>query len=155
MVYTAYESVIKFIQVLDVSSVETIEIEYVDVDMEVVKGIYSLTFSGRKYIGDEIRWDEEGCDKFKIYNNGINIDNDSDTEEEEEEDEGNTKDYMSCCVNLHLNGQFGCDLCGDVLVADKDNTEMLRDWLDKNNKYSYKLHRRWIDNKKQEEEEDE
>jgi len=87
MVYTAYGSVIKFIKILDVSSVERIEIEYEDADMENVKGIYSLTFYNRKYIGDEIRWDEEGCDKFKIYNKGINIDNDSDTEEEEEEED--------------------------------------------------------------------
>jgi len=86
MVYTAYGSVIKFIKILDVSSVERIEIEYEDADMENVKGIYSLTFYNRKYIGDEIRWDEEGCDKFKIYNKGTNIDNDSDTEDEEESD---------------------------------------------------------------------
>jgi len=87
MVYTAYGSVIKFIQVLDVSSVERIEIEYEDANMENIKGIYSLTFCSRKYIGDEIRWDEEGCENFKIYNNGINIDNDSDTEDDDEEDE--------------------------------------------------------------------
>jgi hypothetical protein len=87
MVYYAYGSVIKFIKVLDVSSVERIEIEYEDADMENIKGIYSLTCSSREYIGDEIRWDEEGCDTFKIYNNGRNINNDSDTEEEEEEEE--------------------------------------------------------------------
>jgi hypothetical protein len=85
MVYTAYGSVIKFIKILDVSSVERIEIEYEDADMENVKGIYSLTFYNREYIGDEIRWDEEGCDTFKIYNKGTNIDNDSDTEDDEEE----------------------------------------------------------------------
>jgi len=87
MVYTAYGSVIKFIKILDVSSVERIEIEYEDADMENVKGIYSLTFYNREYIGDEIRWDEEGEDKFKIYNKGINIDNDSDTEDEEEDED--------------------------------------------------------------------
>lgn len=85
MVYTAYGSVRKYIQMLDVSSVERIEIEYVDANMEDVKGIYSLTFYGREYIGDEIRWDEEGDDSFKIYDKGRNIHNDSDTEEEEEE----------------------------------------------------------------------
>jgi hypothetical protein len=92
MVYTAYGSVIKFIRVLDVSSVERIEIEYKDATMEIVKGIYSLTFYTREYIGDEIRWDEEGCDKFKIYDNGRNIHNDSDTEEEEEEEEEEDED---------------------------------------------------------------
>jgi hypothetical protein len=87
MVYYAYGSVIKFIKVLDVSSVERIEIEYEDADMDDIKGIYSLTSSGREYIGDDIVWDDEGCDTFKIYDNGINIHNDSDTEEEEEEGE--------------------------------------------------------------------
>ena len=163
MVYTAYGSVRKYIQVINVSSNEDIEIEYVDANMEDVKGIYSLTSSGREYIGDEIRYLEDD-DEFKIYNQGINIHNDSDTEEdsdsdteeeedEEEEDEGNTEAYMSCCVNLHYQGQFGCDLCCDK--KDKDNTEMLKEWLDKNNKYSYKLHKKWLDNKKKEEEEEE
>lgn len=87
MVYTAYGSVIKFIRIFDVSSVERIEIEYEDADMENIKGIYSLTFGSREYIGDEIIWDEEGEDKFKIYDNGRNIHNDSDTEDEEEEEE--------------------------------------------------------------------
>jgi len=85
MVYTAYGSVIKFIKILDVSSVERIEIEYEDADMENVKGIYSLTFYNREYIGDEIRYGDD--DKFKIYNKGINIDNDSDTEDEEEDED--------------------------------------------------------------------
>jgi hypothetical protein len=86
MVYYAYGSAIKFIQVLNVSSVENIEIEYKDADMDAIKGVYSITLGGREYIGDEIRWDEEGSDNFKIYNNGRNIHNDSDTEEDEEDD---------------------------------------------------------------------
>ena len=85
MVYTACGSVIKFIKVIDVSSVERIEIEYVDANMndDNIYGIYSLTSSGREYIGDEIRYGDD-CDSFKIYDKGINIHNDSDTEEEEE-----------------------------------------------------------------------
>lgn len=83
MVYYAYGSATKFIQVLNVSSVENIEIEYEDADMDAIKGIYSITLGGKEYIGDEIRWDEEGCDNFKIYDNGRNIHNDTDTEEEE------------------------------------------------------------------------
>ena len=71
---------------------------------------------------------------------------DEDTEEEEEEDEGNTEDYMCCCVNLHLGGQYGCDLCCDL--KDKDNPEMMKEWLDKNNNYHYKLHKKWLDDNK-------
>ena len=100
MVYTAYGSVIRFIKVLDVSSVETIEIEYVNANMEDdnIYGIYSVTSSGRECIGDEIRWDEEGGDSFKIYYKGRNIHNDSDTEEEEEEEEDAIKEEITTII---------------------------------------------------------
>jgi hypothetical protein len=95
MVYTAYGSVIKYIQIIDVSSVETIEIEHKDADLENIEGIYSVKFGRRKYIGDEIRWDEEGCDNFKIYDNGRNIHNDSDTEEDSDEEEEEEEEVES------------------------------------------------------------
>jgi hypothetical protein len=102
MVYTAYGSVIKYIRILDVSSVERIEIEYEDADMENVKGIYSLTFYNREYIGDEIRWDEEGFE-FKIYDKGRNIHNDSDTEEEEEDEEEEEEGICEECEKPTVN----------------------------------------------------
>lgn len=92
MSYTAYDCSIKFIKQIDVSSNETIEIEFKDADMEIVKAVWSITYSipagtRRSWIGDDIEWDEEGCDKFKVLDGGVNILCESDTEEEEDEEE--------------------------------------------------------------------
>lgn len=75
---------------------------------------------------------------------------DDDTEDEDEDDD--SEDYNNCCPDLHYGGQFGCDLCSDV--KDKDNPEMMKEWLDKNNHYHYKLHKKWLDENKKTKEED-
>ena len=84
---------------------------------------------------------------------GMVAEDDTEDEEEEEDEEQEEEDLNNACVNCHLGGAYGCDLCCDK--EDKNNPEMLKEWLDKNNKYSYKLHRKWLDNKKKEEEEEE
>ena len=61
------------------------------------------------------------------------------------------------CPNLHWGGQYGCDLCGCDLcfngcdlysnVKDIDNNNMRKEWLNKCNKYCYKLHKKWLEEK--------
>ena len=92
MTFTAYGCTIKFIRQIDVSSNETIEIEYRDADMCDVKAVYSITYSipagtRRSKIGDDIEWDEDEPDTFKVLDGGVNIHYESDTEEEEDEEE--------------------------------------------------------------------
>ena len=89
MSYTAYGCVTKFIKQIDVSSNETIEIEFKDADMCDVKAVYSITHgvSGyTRWIGDEIDWGDEP-DKFKVLNGGVNILCESDDEEEDDSDD--------------------------------------------------------------------
>lgn len=72
---------------------------------------------------------------------GNNYQSTDDEEEEEEDDCGSDDDTDYMCPNLHWGGQYGCDLCSDL--KDSKNPEMLPEWLDKHNKYSYKLHKKW------------
>lgn len=58
--------------------------------------------------------------------------------EEEEEDD----DWEHLCPNLHWGGMYGCDLCGGM--------EMKKEWLNKCNKYCYKLHKKWLEEKSDE-----
>ena len=69
-------------------------------------------------------------------------------DEEDEEDSDDDEDWKYLCPNLHWGGQYGCDLCCHPRVKDIDNQEMEKEWLNKNNKYCYKLHKKWIQNKK-------
>ena len=90
MTFTAYGCNIKFIKQIDVSSNETIEIEYHDADMCDVKAVYSITYSipastRRSKIGTDIEWDEDEPDNFRVLDGGVNIHYESDNEEEEEE----------------------------------------------------------------------
>ena len=92
MTFTAYGCTIKFIKQIDVSSNETIEIEYEDADMCEIKAVYSITYSipagtRRIWIGDDIEQDEDEPDNFKVLNGGENIHYESDTEEEEDEED--------------------------------------------------------------------
>ena len=92
MTFTAYGCNIKFIKQIDVSSNETIEIEYHDADMCDVKAVYSITYSiptgtRRSKIGTDIEWDEDEPDNFRVLDGGVNIHYESDNEEEEEEEE--------------------------------------------------------------------
>lgn len=48
--------------------------------------------------------------------------------------------YM--CDKKHLGGCYGCDLCV-MGCADKDNSNMEREWLNADGKYCYKLHHQW------------
>ena len=87
MTFTAYGCSIKFIKQIDVSSNETIEIEFHDADMCDIKAVYSITLKGRIWIGDDIEQDEDEPDNFKVLDGGVNIHCESDTEEEEDEEE--------------------------------------------------------------------
>ena len=92
MEYTAYGFTIKFIKEIDVSSNETIEIEYHDADMCDVIAVYSITYSitagtQRTKIGNNIEWDEDSPDNFRVLNEREYIPYESDTEEEEDEEE--------------------------------------------------------------------
>lgn len=111
MSYTAYGCANKFIKQIDVSSNELIEIEYKDADMNIVKGVYSITLKGRIWIGDEIEWDEEGYDKFKVLDGGVNIlcesdDEEEEDEEEEDEEEETEKQRNESCVCEECNKTF-------------------------------------------------
>ena len=78
----------------------------------------------------------------------------SDDEEEEEEEESDAEedDWKYLCPNLHWGGQYGCDLCCyDDYVKDTDNQEMKAEWLNSKNRYCYKLHKKWLQDKKQKE----
>ncbi len=109
-----------------------------------------FTFQLRKI--DYVRFDETHykTKTFEVkktyhYNSPYAItlgDNYEDTDdEEEEEDCGSDDDTDYMCPNLHWGGQYGCDLCCEL--KDSKNPEMLPEWLDKHNKYSYKLHKKW------------
>ena len=87
MSYRAYGCSIKFIKHIDVSSNETIEIEYEDADMCEIKAVYSITRKGRIWIGNDIECDEDDPDNFEVLIDGVNIHCESDTEEEEDEED--------------------------------------------------------------------
>ena len=87
MTFTAYGCTIKFIKQIDVSSNETLEIEFHDADMCDIKAVYSITLKGRIWIGDDIEQDEDEPDNFKVLDGGVNIHCESDTEEEEDEED--------------------------------------------------------------------
>lgn len=63
-------------------------------------------------------------------------------------------DWEYLCHNNHYGGQYGCDLCADEgkALKDKDNTNMEKCWLNDKGYYDYKLHKKWIREKKREEE---
>ena len=132
-----------------------VEILYKDEQMEEVDSVWYKEFGDNpisKRIGNEVEWGE--YDTFKILEDGEYVE-DEDKEEEEEEDSDfeDDDDWKYLCPNLHWGGQYGCDLCDNV--KDIDNQEMLKEWLNKNNKYCYKLHKKWLEDKKEEEEEEE
>jgi hypothetical protein len=134
------------------------EEEYIDIEIEDLpeetRGNHrttSFTFELRKV--DYIRMGETHykTKKFvveKSYNGaspfGITLAQEwEDDEEDNEEDEYESEDdHSHCCPNLHWGGQYGCDLCSDL--KDSKNPEMKAEWLDKNKKYSYKLHKMWV-----------
>ena len=66
-------------------------------------------------------------------------------DDEEEEEEEEEDDWKYLCPNGHWGGQYGCDLCCDV--PDIKNAEMEKEWLNKCNKYCYKLHKKWLNKK--------
>ena len=125
-----------------------VEILYNDEQMEEVDSVWYKEFGDNpisKRIGNEVVWGE--YDTFKILEDGEYVE-DEDKEEEEEEDSDfeDDDDWKSLCPNLHWGGQYGCDLCDNV--KDIDNQEMMKEWLNKNNKYCYKLHKKWLEDKK-------
>ena len=69
--------------------------------------------------------------------------------EEDESEESDEDDYNYLCPNRHWGGQYGCDLCGDhhQTIKDSDNQEMEKEWLNNSNKYRYKLHKKWLEEK--------
>ena len=83
---------------------------------------------------------------------------DEESEESEESSDGDCEvckdddddddDWKYLCPNNHWGGQYGCDLCLDgENVKDKDNGNMEKAWLNKSNKYCYKLHKKWLGDK--------
>jgi len=73
-----------------------------------------------------------------------------DSDEEEEEEEDSDDDWKYLCPNNHWGGQYGCDLCYEhplfknVVIADKDNSNMTPEMLDENGVYCYKLHKKLL-----------
>jgi hypothetical protein len=103
----------------------------------------------KSYIGEHFGDCKECCEKA-----GSPDGNGWESEEEEEEED---YDWEYLCPNLHWGGQYGCDLCGCDLcfngcdlcsnVKDIDNNNMRKEWLNKCNKYCYKLHKKWLEEK--------
>lgn len=82
------------------------------------------------------------------------IEDDEEEEEQEEEEESDAEDddWKYLCPNLHWGGQYGCDLCCyDDYIKDTDNQEMEAEWLNSKGRYCYKLHKKWLQDKKQKE----
>lgn len=96
----------------------------------------------KKFVVD-IEYNNSSC--FGMLMSGLYNDNDDDEEEEEEEDD----DWKYLCPNLHWGGQDGCDLCcyEEILIKDIDNDNMKPEWVNSKNKYCYKLHKKWLQNK--------
>ena len=67
-------------------------------------------------------------------------------EDDEEEEEEEEDDWKYLCPNEHWGGQYGCDLCCEN-VPDYKNTNMKKEWLNKCDKYCYKLHKKWLNTK--------
>jgi hypothetical protein len=62
------------------------------------------------------------------------------------------EDLNFCCPNYHYGGSTGCDLCVSgpwgKYIADTENSNMRKEWLDDENDYSIELHKKWLNRKK-------
>ena len=143
-----------------------VEIERLDCDrVAYCRTRFTFKISqGKVYV-----WDTEDTYKEfvveKEYNNSsayalmmLELYEESDEEDDEDTDDEDSDfedddDWKYLCPNLHWGGEYGCDLCHDV--KDVDNQEMMKEWLNKNNKQCYKLHKKWLEDKKDKEEEEE
>jgi hypothetical protein len=55
------------------------------------------------------------------------------------------EDRNFCCSYYHYGGNTGCDLCvSGQYIADADNSNMDKEWLDVNGIYSIELHKKWL-----------
>ena len=52
-------------------------------------------------------------------------------------------DDLHMCPIGHWGGEDECELCC-YDVKDIDNDNMKKEWLDKNNNYCYRLHKKWL-----------
>jgi len=156
MVFTAYSCEQIYMKRINVAggglsngnAYAVIEILYNDEQMEEVDGVWYKEFGKNpisERIGNEVEWCEDG-DTFKILEDGEYVEDEDKEEEDEDSDFEDDDDWKSLCPNLHWGGQYGCDLCNNV--KDIDNQEMIKEWLNKNNKYCYKLHKKWLEDKK-------
>lgn len=62
-------------------------------------------------------------------------------------------DLDFCCPNYHYGGNTGCDLCysgpwGQTYIADSENSNMEKEWLDADGDYSIELHKQWLNERK-------
>lgn len=94
---------------------------------------------------------EEDDFHFQEYPECYDVVSDDEDDEDDEESDDEDDDWKYLCPNLHWGGQYGCDLCCDHYVKDIDNQEMEKEWLNSKNKYCYKLHKKWLQDKKQKE----
>lgn len=73
MEYYAYSCEESFIKTIQVASDSEILIEYEDKDFEVVKAVYLKKYDMKgnniKLIGNDIEWDEEEPNNFRVLNN--------------------------------------------------------------------------------------
>ena len=127
----------------------TDELDYLK---ENIQKEYDLTNEDIKKIFDDnnypFYWDIEE-DEVK----NCEDEEEEEEEEEEESDYDEEDDWKYLCPNLHWGGQYGCDLCCNC--KDTENEEMKKEWLKPNGKYCYKLHKKWLEEKRKKNEDDE
>ena len=129
-----------------------IEVEIRDLECDIeayCKTRFTFEISqGKTYKKFVVETEYNGSSCFGMLMSGLYNDNDDDEEEEEEEED----DWKYLCPKLHWGGQYGCDLCCyDDYIKDIDNDNMKAEWLNSKNKYCYKLHKKWLQDKKQKE----
>jgi hypothetical protein len=77
--------------------------------------------------------------------------------EADEQKEEENDDWKYLCPKLHWGGNYGCDLCNceGKVIADKDNCNMEKVWLNKKGIYDYRLHKKWFEEREEKEESEE
>jgi len=76
------------------------------------------------------------------------------TEAAKQKEEEENDDWKYLCPKLHWGGNYGCDLCNceGKVIADKDNCNMEKVWLNKKGIYDYRLHKKWFEEREEKEE---
>lgn len=94
------------------------------------------------------------CENCDLDGSDYNGWGDKEESEEEQEEEEENDDWKYLCPKLHWGGNYGCDLCNceGKVIADKDNCNMEKVWLNKKGIYDYRLHKKWFEEREEKEE---